>query len=126
MSIPAAIRRNAVVLTALLAAAIQLVSSFVVHLTPDQQAGFNAVVTAALGLVAMIGVYGADKLVPAVVGFAKAAVALGLAYGLHLDPVAQGAILAFVEAGAALLMQSQLTSAVDINGVRRSTLALAG
>ena len=111
MNLLALIRRDAVAITNVLSALIVLVS-LTAHLDAGQQGALNTVAVAVMALLGTVGVVTADKLVPFVVGVGKAVVALVVAFGLHLDPTMQVAIITVLETLSALLLRGQLTSVV--------------
>lgn len=81
---------------ALASGVIALVSSTVVTLSVEQQGVLNAAVAALLGVVTAWTLRG-ESLVAALVGFFKAAIAVGLAFGLALSPEVQGSLMVVVE-----------------------------
>jgi hypothetical protein len=108
--------REPAVWLALFAALVQGVSGFFFNLTDDQQGVLNAVAVAFFGLVTALAVKG-DALLPGLMGFIKAVLALGLAFGLHLDAAHQSVIM--VIAGAivtAFVVRPNVTAPVTMNG----------
>jgi hypothetical protein len=81
---------------ALASGLIALVSAAVFPLTTDQQGLLNAGVAALLGVVTAWTLKG-EGLVAALVGFFKAAIAVGLAFGLSLSPDMQSTAMVVVE-----------------------------
>lgn len=81
---------------ALASGLIALVSAAVFPLTVDQQGVLNAAVAALLGIVTAWVLKG-EGLVAALVGFFKAAIAVGLAFGLSLSPDVQSTAMVVVE-----------------------------
>lgn len=81
---------------ALAASTIQLFSAFVLPLNIETQGVLNAAIAAGFGVITAFQVR-SEKTVPAVVGFFKAAIAVGLAFGLSLSPEAQSSFLVFAE-----------------------------
>jgi hypothetical protein len=81
---------------ALASGLIALVSAAVFPLTVDQQGVLNAVVAALLGITTAWALKG-EGLVAALVGFFKAAIAAGLAFGLSLSPDVQSTAMVVVE-----------------------------
>ena len=81
---------------AFVSAAIALFSATVYELSVDQQGVLNAVTAALFGILTAWAV-SAEKAVPAIVGFFKAAIAVALAFGLSLSPEVQSTALVFVE-----------------------------
>ena len=79
-----------------------------------------AVLAGVLGFVAMIGVVSGDKLVPALVGIAKAvfylAVLLG-AHGFWADPSFQTSVITVIELGSGLLVAQLVTSNVPVTAL---------
>jgi hypothetical protein len=81
---------------ALASGLIALVSAAVFPLSTDQQGVLNAAVAALLG-VTTAWVLKGEGLVAALVGFFKAAIAVGLAFGLSLSPDLQSTAMVVVE-----------------------------
>lgn len=121
------VRRHLVVLQSV-ATAVLAAIAIPLGMSMSLRDAVVSVLTFGLGLLAMIGVAKADKLVPAVVGLVKAvfylAVLLG-AHGFWADPTFQTALITVIEVGSGLLMAQTLTATIDHNGVRRSDLDLA-
>lgn len=81
---------------ALASGLVALVSAAVFPLTTDQQGWLNAGVAALLGVATAWALKG-ESLVAALVGFFKALIAIGLAFGLALSPEVQGSAMIVVE-----------------------------
>jgi hypothetical protein len=81
---------------ALGSALIALVSALFWSLTGDQQGLLNAGVAAVLGIATAWTLKG-ERLVAAIVGFFKAAIAIALAFNLDLAPEVQSSAMLFVE-----------------------------
>lgn len=81
---------------ALASGLIALVSAAVFPLSTDQQGVLNAGVAALLGVTTAWALKG-EGLVAALVGFFKAAIAVGLAFGLSLSPDLQSTVMVVVE-----------------------------
>lgn len=86
---------------AVIAPLIQLVSAFVLPLNTDQQGVLNGLAAAIVGIIVAVAV-DVHKALPLLTGLAQAVISVGLAFGLHLAPEAQGALLALVAAVVAL------------------------
>lgn len=99
------------------AGAIQLLSLFL-PLSTTQQGVLNALAVAIVGFVLAKAV-AADKAAAALIGVAKAAIALGLAFGLKLSPDAQVGIMTAVTAFLSFYTRTQVTAPLDENGVKR-------
>lgn len=81
---------------ALASGLIALVSAAAFPLTTGQQGYLNAAVAGLLGVVTAWSLKG-EGLVAALVGFFKAAIAVGLAFGLSLSPDVQSTAMVVVE-----------------------------
>lgn len=81
---------------ALVSGLIAFVSAAVFPLTTDQQGVLNACCAALFGVVTA-GFLAAEKSVAAIVGFFKALIAVGLAFGLALSPEVQSTAMVMVE-----------------------------
>jgi hypothetical protein len=93
---------------ALLYASVVMFSGFVLPLSVDQQGCVNAVGAALVGLLTAISV-DKDGLSAAIIGFIKAGLALGLAFGLHLTPEKQSIAMTFAAAVVAMFVRTQVT-----------------
>lgn len=107
--------RDPLAWTAAIAALIQFVSAFVIHVSIEQQGVIAAVAVAVFGFI------GAAKLhdgtwAAAAVTLVKAGIALGLAFGLHWDPEQQSTILLAVQAFLTLFVREQVTAPIDAAG----------
>lgn len=95
----------------LVSALIALLSATVVPLTDAQQGVVMAVVTALVGFVTAAAVSG-EKAAPMVAGLIQSVISLALAFGLQIPQATQGAIMAFVAAGVAFYMRTQVVAPV--------------
>jgi hypothetical protein len=102
----------------LIAATVQLVSALIFPLSADQQTALNAGAVAAAGLATAFLVR-RDGQAAALVGFAQAAIAVGLNFGLHLSAEGQAAIMAVISTASAMFVRTQVTAKVDAAGAIR-------
>lgn len=91
----------------LLSAAVALFSAVVLPLSTEQQGSIVAVATAGFGILTAAAVSG-EKAAPLVAGLVQSVLSLALAFGLHLAPNTQGAVMAFVAAGVAWYLRTQV------------------
>jgi hypothetical protein len=94
--------REPAVITAFIASAIAVFSSFIFPLSDTQQGVLNAADLAIFGFIAA-ALVAKEKLLPAITGLAKALIAVAISFGLHWSPEQQGLILSIIATGAALL-----------------------
>lgn len=97
----------------LLSAGLALFSGTVLPLTIGQQGAIVAVLTAVFGFIGAIAVSG-EKAAPLVAGLVQSVLALALAFGLHLEPSVQGSVMAFVAAGVAWYIRTQVVAPVSV------------
>ena len=100
----------------LVAALVALVSSTVLPLSVEQQGVLNAVAVAVIGLVTAAAV-SAEKAAAALSGLVQAVLACALAFGAQLSPELQGSIMAFVSAGVAFWLRTQVVAPVPAESV---------
>src|SRR5688500_8471269 len=100
----------------LLSAAISLFSATVLPLSVDQQGTVIAVATAVIGIIGAIAV-SAESAAPLVAGLVQSVMALALAFGLDLAPEVQGSGMAFVAAGVAWYLRTQVSAPVPAAAV---------
>lgn len=112
-------RREPALILGFIAAAVQLVSAFVLPLTDAQQGVLNALAIAVAGLLTAVAVR-SDQLAPAVLGVVQAALALGLAFGWSLSPENQSVIMAFVAALVSMFVRTQVAAPVPDATLRRA------
>lgn len=93
----------------LLSAAVALFSSLILPLDAGQQGALIAVATALFGVAGALAV-SAEKAAPLVAGLVQSVIALALAFGLALSPEVQGSVMAFVAAGVAWYLRTQVTA----------------
>lgn len=108
-------REPAVVLS-LIASAIMMFTSFIYPLTGDQQGALNAV---AMGLVGIISFWAIaeDGGLALIIGFAKAVLALGLAFGLNLTAEQQAVLMSFVTILAqAVIIRPNVVAPITASG----------
>ena len=95
---------------------IALAGAFIVELSTSQQGALNAATAAGLGLVTAF-VLKSDGLLAAVTGFAKAVLAVALAFGLHVTPENQAIImLAVSNLAAFFIVRPNVTAPIGPNG----------
>lgn len=110
--------REPALLLAFFAALVQVVSTFIVDLSPEQQSLLNAGVVALAGLITAIKVH--DGIQAGVLGFVQAVLSLAVGFGLHWDASQQSVAMALVAALVALWVRTQVTAPVSAAGVRVS------
>jgi hypothetical protein len=112
-------RDPVVLLVALVAPLLQLISSLVFPLTDEQQGILNAAFAALFGIIAAFRV-SVDKALPLLVGFAQAVIAVGVGFGMEIDPTAQSAILAVIGLVSSYFVRTQVSpkDTVVINAPR--------
>jgi hypothetical protein len=107
--------REPALFLALFAALIQVLSTFIVPLTPEQQSLVNAGAVALAGLITAVLVH--DGVQAAVLGFLQGLLSLAVGFGAHIDPGRQAVIMAAVAAGIALWVRDRVTAPVTANEV---------
>jgi len=107
---------------ALFGAIVIGVSTFIFPLTADEQGVLNSVVLAVIAIVVAVAAKSGTSLA-LVVNLTKALLALVIAFGLHLSPDAQAAIMTIVMAVGSGFLRTQITAPVDANG---RTVAVTG
>ncbi len=95
---------------ALTAVLIKLVSAFWIDLSIEQQSSLNAIAAAVVGL--LIAGIARDGLSAAALGFIQAGIALGIGFGLRIDPDQQALIMSAASAVAAMFVRTQATAPV--------------
>jgi nicotinamide riboside transporter PnuC len=91
---------------AFLTSAIAMFSAFVLPLDAGQQAVLNALVAAILGLITAV-VLKTDGISAAVLGLVKAALAVGIGFGLAVDPTTQAVVMTFAAAATGMFIRTQ-------------------
>lgn len=94
----------------LLFTTIAMISAFVINVTAAQQGAINAMGAMLIGLILAAMVH--DGVQAAVLGFIKAALALALAFGLHMTTANQAIVMAFVSTVTAMFLRTQVTAPV--------------
>lgn len=102
-------RREPAQLLALVASVIQLLSATILPLSIEQQGLLNALAVAIAGFVTA-ALVSAEKAAPAVAGVVQAVLACALAFGAALSPELQSSVMAFVTAGVAFWLRTQVTA----------------
>jgi hypothetical protein len=94
----------------LIATAVRLFSAFVIDLSADQQAVLNAVAAAVAGFViAKVTHQGQPA---AILGLVHALLALGVGFGLHMDPDTQALVMSFVGLVISMFIRTQVIAPV--------------
>jgi len=102
---------------ALANAIIYVLGALVFHLSPNAEATLIAVVAATLGV--LVAWQTTDGLSAAILGLAKALIALVLGFGLKVGADQQAAILALVAALTGMFVRTQATAPVSAAAVAR-------
>lgn len=111
------INREPALILGVVSSAVAMFSAFFMELSPEQQGAINAAAAAILGVVLAIWVTH-EKLAPLLIGALQAILALGLAFGMHLDSVQQSVIMSFATAVAALFTRQVVYAPVNHYGDR--------
>lgn len=104
--------REPVLWLALVAGLIQLLSSFWLPLSAEQQGVLNALAVAVIGVATAFAV-AREKVIPALLGFVQSALAVGLAFGWELSAQDQSTIMAFAAAVIGMFLRTQVTAPVS-------------
>jgi hypothetical protein len=107
--------REPALFLAFIAALVQVGSTFIWHITAEQQAVINAVAVALAGLITAVLVH--DGVQAAVLGLAQAVLSLAIGFGAHIDTGTQSVILAAVSTGLALWVRDRATAPVPASQV---------
>lgn len=105
--------REPILWLGIFSAFLTFVSAQIFTLTVDEQGTLNAVAVAIVGALGAFSV-STDQGVPALVGLAKALIALALAFGLHWAPESQASAIAFLSIVASFWTRTQVSSAVPL------------
>lgn len=107
--------REPALVLGLLQAALLAGVTFGLDLTAGQQGVITALAASAVGLYVAHKVE-KDKLVPRVLGFVQAFVALAVAFGWDASPDTQGVVMTLAGAVVAMYTRTQVTASVDADG----------
>ena len=94
-----------------LVSSVIMLLSVALHLTAGQQGAINAVAAALVGLITSISV-AKDGGLALIVGLIKAAVALGIAFGLNWTPEVQAMVMTVATTVVQLFVRTQVTAKV--------------
>ncbi|MFF9003680.1 hypothetical protein ACF1GW_38945 [Streptomyces achromogenes] len=100
----------------LVAVAVKLLTAFGLDVTSDQQATINAVAAAAMGV--LIAILAHDGLGAAIIGFAQAALALALGFGLNWGTDRQAVVMAAVTVVVGMWDRTQVTAPTPATAVQ--------
>lgn len=100
--------REPAALLAFFAVGVKLLAAFGVGLSTDQQSVLNAGAAAVVGIV--VAVLAHDALAAPLYGFAQAAIALAVGFGLHWSADQQAVVLSFVQVAIAMFLRTQITA----------------
>jgi hypothetical protein len=109
------ILREPAQLLGLISTAIALLSATLIPLTVGQQGVLNAVAVALCGFITA-ALVSAEKAAAALSGLLQACIAVALAFGFALSPEVQSSVLAFVAAGTAFWLRTQVHAPVSVHG----------
>lgn len=102
--------RDPAIYTALVAALVMAVSTFIWNLTPEMQGSINGLAVIVAGAWASWKV--SDGQLPLLLGILKGILAVGLAFGLHLDDGKQLVIMTLAAAIGAMFVRTQVGAPV--------------
>jgi hypothetical protein len=108
--------RDPVVISTLLAAVLQMLNMFWLHLSDNETAVVNGAIAIVLGAIAT-ALVSMDRLLPLLAGVAQAILNVGLVFGLPWSANEVGSVLAVVAAVVAFIgVRPQVTASVDKAG----------
>ena len=116
MKLPLIFGREPALVLGLVQAAILAAVTFGLDLTAGQQGVVIALASSGVGLYVATKVE-RDKLVPRVLGFVQAFVALAVAFGWDASADTQGVVMTLAGAVVAMYTRTQVTAVVDADGV---------
>lgn len=107
--------REPALILAFIAALIQVVSSFVLPLTTEQQSLLNGAAAALMGMITAVIVH--DGVQAAVLGFIQGVLSVAVGFGLDVDPTKQSMIMALIAAALALWVRDRVTAPIPASAV---------
>lgn len=107
--------RDPVLWLAAVAAAVQFISAFFTPVDIETQGIIAAATLAAVGFIQAVIVRDGSA-VPALIGLFKAAVAVGVAFGMSWSPEQQAMVMLFVQAVLSLMVRREVTAPVNAAG----------
>jgi hypothetical protein len=107
--------REPALILALFAATVQVGSTFIWHLTSEQQAWVNATAVALAGFITAVLVH--DGVQAAVLCLVQAVLSLAVGFGAHIAPGEQAVIMAAIAAGIALWVRDRVTAPVPASEI---------
>jgi hypothetical protein len=110
MSTPKFFGREPAAWLTLVAVVVKLAVAFGWDATPEVQAAVNGVAAAGMGI--LIALVARDGLGAAIIGFAQAALALALGFGLDWSTDRQAVVMAFVTVAVGMWDRTQVTAPV--------------
>lgn len=110
--------RDPALYVALVAAAVKLLSAFVIHVNDDTQTAVNVLAAAVAAAIVAVAVRH-DGQVAAILGVAQALLALVVGLGLHVSADNQALIMSFLALAAGAFIRTQVTATVNAVGDRR-------
>lgn len=116
MKLPLIFGREPALVLGLVQAVVLAAVTFGLDLTAGQQGVVIALASSGVGLYVATKVE-RDKLVPRVLGFVQAFVALAVAFGWDASPDTQGVVMTLAGAVVAMYTRTQVTAVVDADGV---------
>lgn len=107
--------RDPIVWSTAVAAVVQFISAFIVHVSAEAQGSIAAVAIAVLGFIAAASLHDGTW-AQAGMTVIKALIALGLAFGLKWTPEQQAEVMFLVQATLSFLVRDQVTAPVTASG----------
>lgn len=115
MKLPDVFGREPALWLGVLAVVAQLVTTWVLPGSPEQQALINAAVVTVAGAITAYLV-AQDQFVPAVLGVLQAAIALGIGFGLKIPAEQQALIMTAATSASAMFVRTQVVAPVSLSG----------
>lgn len=115
--------RDPLAWTTAIAALVQFLCAFVLHVSAEQEGVIAGVALAVFGVIGAIALHDGTW-AAALMALVKAGIAVGLAFGLHWAPEQQATIMFAVQAVLTLLVRTQVTAPVNAMGQNVGSRAL--
>lgn len=113
--------REPVLWLSLVAITVKVVSAFLVHVSPDQQAVINAAAAAIAGLLVALSTHDGES--GAILGVVQALMALGVGFGMHWTADQQALVMSLAATVVAMFLRTQVTAPVPPTASRAAAIA---